>query len=107
MNVKHNESPKTAINVFAAKTLPTCFLARNMKGMFSMKMASETETGVRKDIRREMPVIPPSIKPLGIRKLLSPKPATRIPRIMKMNSLIKIKIKLYTLFIGYNQIIIL
>ncbi len=68
--------------------------------MFKIKISIETEIGVKKEISNEIPVIPPSIKPFGIRKLLRPKPAISIPKIIKKNSFINIKIKLYTLFIS-------
>ena len=73
-----------------AKVFPICFLARNMKGIFRIKIRADTEIGVRKEINNEIPVIPPSIKPFGIRKLSSPKPAINIPRIIKKDSLVKV-----------------
>ncbi len=86
MNVRHNDSPNIARNVLIAKDFPICFFAINTKGMFSVNINRDSGTGVRKERSNDIPVIPPSINPAGIRKLSSPKPAIDMPKIIKKYS---------------------
>ena len=99
MKIKQRDSPEIAKKVLIAKVFPICLRAKNMKGMFRTNNISDTEIGVRNETSNEIPVIPPSIKPLGIKKLFSPKPATKTPRIRRKDSLIARKLVLRNFFI--------
>ena len=105
--IKHKDNPKIARKVLSAKIFPTCFLARNIKGMFKTKIISEIERGVKCDIRSEIPVIPPSINPFGIKNPLSPKPAVKMPSTIKKDSFDNAANSLNTLFMIISRNLIL
>ena len=105
MKIRHRDSPKIAKKVFTAKAFPICFLANSINGIFKINIDSETDKGVRIEISKEIPVIPPSINPAGIKKPFNPKPAVKMPRIIKKISFKNEKLKLNLFFITRNCII--
>ncbi len=59
-----------------------------MNGAFIIHIKSATGRSVTSLIRSEIPVTPPSIKSLGIKKPFSPRPANKIPEEINIKSLI-------------------
>jgi hypothetical protein len=101
MKIRQRERPNIAKNVFIANLFPSCFFARNMKGILINNIKNGKDKGVRKESKREIPVTPPSINPLGIKKLLRPNPARDIPINIRKSSLIKPNIfEIFSFFIG-------
>jgi hypothetical protein len=85
-----------------------CFFARKIKGRFITKIRIGKERGVKKEIKSESPVTPPSISWLGMRKLSKPNAVRRIPKIIKNISFIRLNILKPLLFLpGILLIIIL
>ena len=91
MNAKHKDKPTIAKKVFIAKFFPICFIPKIIKGIFIAKINKEIESIVKWEIKREIPVTPPSIKPLGIKKLFIPNPAEKIPNKINKRSLMELK----------------
>ena len=54
-----------------------------MKGIFKMTMRTDKEIPVVFVSNKEIPVMPPSMKPVGKRKLFNPNPATKMPKQIK------------------------
>ena len=93
MNFKNNARMNTPITVFIAKLFPICFFARKKKGIFITKIKIGRVNGVKKLKSKEIPVTPPSIKPLGSKNPLSPNATKKTPK-----SIVKDSFKeLYTL----------
>jgi hypothetical protein len=76
------DNANIAKKALTAKMLPTCLFPSIINGKFRINKINETDKGVTKCKRRDTPVIPPSINEFGIRKLLRPKAAKKIPMII-------------------------
>jgi hypothetical protein len=81
-----NASNAMDMAVFKAKFLLMTLNPMNTKGVFIATRVKARGRPESPEIRSEMPVAPPSMKELGMRKLSSPKAAENIPVRMKHQS---------------------
>lgn len=70
---------KIPLTIFTVNCFPICCFARKKKGTFKIKIKTSKVIGVKKLIKREIPVTPPLINPFEIKKLFIPKATKIIP----------------------------
>ena len=71
---------------FIAKLIENCLAPRRMKGMLTKTIKTDKLTGVSNSNKSDIPIAPPSKKPLGSKNPFNPILAIQIPMAMKRKS---------------------
>lgn len=84
MSQMQSASPPIANEVLMANDFDICLYPIMINGILKITISSESGRKVISFTIRDIPVTPPSRKRLGSRKPLRPKPAEKMPAIIKM-----------------------